>query len=541
MTDQSFSQFWPGFRRRIPFLAAVTIFLVSVATVWIWKELPIYPDEIAFLTWVSRLPFEGLLRVTPMLFCGPDQAAVIPGLLVLPAAFLSSFALIERYETLRYVGLTLGIFLPIIFFIYQYKQTKNPICLAVCFFFLAGVRPSIVSVVRPESLIILDIILCSLACIGSVKTFDSWKRYLLAFAIFALTISAFYAHPKSYYFAPVFLFSIFVLLENKIAAYAVNFFVLLIGFFSYKLNAEQMLNCANSETFANLARSFNLNPLNFFSAPSPFLKEVAENIVFRDYVFIIKKMLFVKDYDIGYLPPLNESPHAFSANLMIVFSGISFFAYLCNYLFCRKDVGFFAQNRDTLLFIIILSFCALAHFSTNKTNNFYEFGFWSAIILIIICLLPRVSLMSQYSIYFILVVSALAWVLSINIVSSHLRANFYLEGWHGPNTSTISWRQKRNAYLELRDTCDLSNQHGSIVHDDSTYMFIRKTPKPVSITYSLYLGRPATMAWFRNSDFKTIFATCETVNDISGMLNQNEIKSIRKSGPLCCARIDSSN
>ena len=514
--------------------------LVGLCAVYLWRLLPIYPDEIAFLTWVSRVSFDGWTRLSSTQFCESSSMAPITGPLLLPASLYSIFGLIGRYDVTRMIGLIIGIGIPVIYFMALYKQSRNSICLTATFLFVCGVRPSMVGLLRPESFVIASLMLCAYLVYIQGTITSRLKQNLLAFVVLVAVSMALYPHPKGLYFLPVYMFTLFALLNRRFDFICWTCLLFLTAWFSYVINEKQLFHCPESPSWEAATLAYNINPLHFSDAPLSFVSEIYRNVLSRDYVTLFSKLLFVEKYDAGYLPNLSDAPMAKVANgLLIVAVFITGIAFIACFNLARIKHKSYPWRKTVFCLLVLVSL--FLHHLTNKTLTFYEVGFWTSILLLIMPLFgpmadeeAELSFLSAATV----VCAFIACLASFYVVGEYMIPHVFNARFAGPDTPILDWHDNAAQYQQIDQTCHVGAGVGRIVHDDATYFLVRKYPKPIAITYALKLGPQEAVNWFRRANVSALVMQCVAFGAIAPFLTAEENQSTYHAGNLCCLRFD---
>ena len=110
----------------------LTIFILSFASVlikfYLFKDFPIFPDEIGYRVMSTRYFYDNHKRVTSWGACESSYAKPIPSLLKIGAVVLSSLSYIHNYVYFRYVAMGILFFgvLSIFTVGYRLRLTSPP-------------------------------------------------------------------------------------------------------------------------------------------------------------------------------------------------------------------------------------------------------------------------------------------------------------------------------------------------------------------------------------------------------------------------------
>ena len=214
-------------------LFGVLLIITSILTLFTAYNFPIYPDEVAIRSWLSRLPYDFPYRISGMPRCVNSFMQYMPWTMY-PAAIINWLlhGLITSPSLLRTIGIIIEATSGLILVYYLYYRIihssiinlnkKNRIynfvisLSIVLFIFNLGVEPIFLIMNRSEQLIFPALIIITTLFIftntESYK-FSIFTIILLIFIfLFSVTIILF-SHPKGIFLTPIFLLVAFKLMR----------------------------------------------------------------------------------------------------------------------------------------------------------------------------------------------------------------------------------------------------------------------------------------------------------------------------------------
>ena len=499
----------------------------------VWKIFPIYPDEIALRVWISRLFFDDFQRISPLSICYSSNSVPVP-ISLMSAAFLSSslafFKLIEYNRLLApaFYGLSL-------LFIYFSLPRANMIISRITIIIILvltltlGVVANTFFIVRPECFLALLFSYCLYFStnIISEKKNNKYLGLHLVFVYLLYTLSL-YAHPKTLFFLPVILIFCAYVFYSTTTLKAILFMltVIIATYDGYTINSWQYLHCPESQIIQDMTNSFNINLISAARDPFKLISDLADNNFSAKWMHIGDQMSFVESSDIDRLPKISSKTLEIKlVNLSIKFIAIIVFINFIRSMYkhgitivlsltrlCSNYKSIMADSfhavvpilkNSSILFLYMAVFFQMI---LNKTNNFYDVGFWAYTCLSLTIFSYFYFYEDYCEIYLkdynhsfnsrnlsnIFILSfALIILITVNTSTNLLQQLVYkefLKGYSGPGISIIktNFNEVNQNTTKALSECNLNKKYSKIIVDDLTYPFVENTYKPMLITYGSY-------------------------------------------------------
>ena len=311
----------PGRRTRYTSALAICFTaLVGLAAIYLWRLMPIYPDEIGFRILTARALFDGFDHISLTQLCESTASLPIPWVFYPAALAFSLYSLVENMVHYRAIALA---FITVSFIVLAYSlrilaatqrarggaiavdpDTRILLFCSLLLLCTIGVMPAAYAIVRPENIIILTICLVVLSL--AIDPSDRGPlRFLVSGAILLLYTMALYVHPKSLYLVPAIALALVRLFlgQSRIAIVGSLAVLAWTLFSGYRMHTLQFLTCPEVESIEQASSMDNIAPLTLFSRPLSFLNQLIDNnLSFEPWRRFFSQPLFKNSYDVSYLP-----------------------------------------------------------------------------------------------------------------------------------------------------------------------------------------------------------------------------------------------
>jgi hypothetical protein len=515
------------------FIALIFFVIVFLA----WSRQPIYTDEATYFRMVAYIYQNDWYRPAIYQVCN-EFAKFEVSMVFWPAAYtFSLIADIGSYNGLRYFSLSLFLIVTISYFFKLARTAASPeLIFSLMLAMFSGVLLSTISIFRPESFIIITIILLLNISLfgrspGSVVIF-----LLLASFTYSMTLLM---HAKSLLLFPAFvaaLLCVYFKYKNIFLIFMPIF--LLISYGGYQMNAAQLVSCPMVPEFDKVLQSWSVNPILLFSHPIRFLREISDVLMQTDFNDIFWKMYYRQHYDYGMLPSLHKAPFAGLSNFLHTTVLASIFVYVMQQAFNAFRVVLstgikIKEKTDAILLISLV--CTVLFFAfINRVGAWYDKGFWVASFIIIATYGAYKGAKYNAIAKPLLFISITCFVISIGIDLFYMRP--ILKHEYGTQGMILASHNGRvNDYLEVMKNCSVDGGDNNIVTDDEPVFLTSASKNVYSFHYITQpLGLEDGLSWILNKNSPAIVGRCDQLEGPvmgSGLKNNFELFKVNRA---CC-------
>jgi hypothetical protein len=292
--------------------------------------------------------------------------------------------------------------------------------------------------------------------------------------------------------------------------------------------------CHESPQYEEMLKNFSLNPTLLFYDPLSFFDQAYHSLIrFPKYLI---QLGFQETTDANYLFTQPLATPAKLANILIQFNVVAVCFALMFFLplqYYRKDTvaGRFVSAN---LVLLVLSMCVLINAIFNIPKNWYDAGYFYAILLIILIFFIGENfpgIFQKPSARKVFVYLAITTLLSQAVfIDRNLKSFVY--GYAGPGVS-IAKDDSNKIHDELAAasrTCNIDPVHSKkIVVDDYTYLYFQKSKWPLGFTYiSLTSNDNKTIQqFFSKIDSDGLVVRCTLIPSLW-------MPVVKKEGNVCC-------
>ena len=404
--------------------------------------------------------------------------------------------------------------------------------------FSIGVFPVFLVINRNEQLIIPSVI-ALIFIFRSVPTDTNRKSSVLLIILGALYFFAvsliLAAHPKGLFLIPLFLL---VGCRLAFATKCKTVWVLGLGLLVFHIGETYAMyshafSCKELPAFENQLRSYSFSPFSIFYDPLDFIRRSYHSVA--EFPKYLKQLGFSKQTDASYLPPLELSKWARLSNTFISLNlALIFLATPIALTYrCFQSSTLMLRPLSVNLLLLTLEGCLLLSALFNLPKNWYDAGYIYALQLIILIFFVGENFPDFLT-------SRIVKALTLYLVTTAILSQFvfigrnlpeFRKGYAGPGT-TIAGKNFRQIDTDISAAASLClikvNSSSRLVVDDYTYLSLRKSKRPMAITYIWQLPNDVVRRQFlRDSGSDGLITMC------TGLLDPYQSR-LKKSGSVCC-------
>lgn len=530
--------------------------IICIVSLIVGVFLPVYSDEVMNKIYSSRFFVDDGIVISFFPQCAASFGNKI-SFVFFPAAIILSLI----FENLNPLGIRIsGVIVALIWFILfaflcRIQESSNWIKRYSLLISLSslGVMPYLWVMSRPEQLMTISaLIFCIL--VFFIPRISNKLILFLGFCFLILCISVFFfVHPKSFFFAPFFLFGIwFATRNNNIATRCTGVFFVAITTLQAVKAAIASGACPDAPYVQQIFSENIIKPEILFNDPLNFINMIIGNIIsFPNKVF--HHLVFNNKFQSGWLPPVDGAfflrdllnpiieflitYFVISAHILAIFSGWIF-------LFRRK------KNIPVILAasIALSDILIVALF---KVQNFYAATQYVPFSLIIFALLLPVfneylNLISDVFVFlmrFIIgILLFISFVINMMLIVPILMANSNSEVASIENQPISVPVFKNEIHLsaikKLGKICHLPEDKGNfLIIDQMTYFAYSKNKNPAHIHYvseDYYGGdlKGKFLDFFKKNNSPGLITRCEWVPE------KLKSKMIENNIGYCCVNFN---
>ncbi|CAM2141526.1 putative Glycosyltransferase RgtA/B/C/D-like domain-containing protein [Pararobbsia alpina] len=539
-------------RQTIPLLCALLVAIVAVVGLWVWHQLPIYPDEIALK--ISRGRFiqdHGIAYGLYRAMC-PDTVRTTP-LLFVPSAWLLSWAstdLTPQGMRILPAGVVLGSFaFAIVYALRRYRVSSAFFMLGA----LVGVAGSGLILARHEFAAELNVLICfvALAVLERASLPIAIRlgiACLLAFSgVFSLSV-----HVQGVLFIPLTALLIYRLIQ-PIAPRWLPIPIVLVyaGIVIWTAFAFQAPSCTGHPEIEKFWRDMTYSK-------APLGAASVWRYLASSYAEYLQTFFYAKDYAIHYLPPVvveSSSQQKWLDGLNdLIAVALSFNALMLVLITIIGAGVFFAgmfrlrgrSLTSTLHHCLVRHEIALAAiaapilflFVYDPLHNFYRTFFLNFVASFVVAVslsrlnIPRPWSWIRIGMASVVTVCAVASIFAnATWFATAFEGTSVSPGYEGPSVSV----NHDPAHLEgdvraLEAECHIDPKKGGAVVDDMTYEAFKRTQEVYAITYIYLMGtltHRTSAQVLEGTSARFTLARCSMMNDA-------RLPFSHQHGDLCC-------
>ena len=531
-------------------ILAGILMLLSVASVFAWYYMPIYPDEIAFRLQLGRyIQDKGVVHGLYSLCASNVKDA--PLLFVFPAWLLSSLDLALSPVLMRiipFIGSLLAIF-SAIFFSIKGRNASAAVVVTTAFLGVAG---SALVLARYEVAQTLNVVCCLLSIIflasNAMQSRRLYLRYIFVVLLLTSSLLSLYAHIQGLLFLPLTFYLLYQLLCLDQKGSKLRTAILLLTIFIVLTLITINFSTASCAGYPEIERfwakmTLDVNSLESFN--------IFKWLVIKIKLYL-RAFLYLSIYPVQYLPGIIPAGKHCEFYLLILNRSIQIVVLLNFILLILITIGLLfaatkkllsrgkkTSNNDisasdqTHTFSLVLFVAPLIFlFFYDAAQNFYRSIFINFMVVIALSMaVSRIPLSRHRRI-----VDAYFWVCGTTVLAS-LVTNLFLftgklrDGYEGPSISIKKdWSIITDDVIQLSHECSIDLSKGRIIIDDLTYDSLKHYPRLYPITY---LSLTSGLTKMSNIDvINTIqpnaaIARCDSMRALG--LNMQ-----KSHGELCC-------
>lgn len=469
--------------------------------------LPIYSDELVAKWSIARFFLEDGKIVSLLPQCTTTTGRYVSAAFY-PAGILIS-AVYANLQPLgvRIAGITLSIFW---FLLLGYWYLKQPISrlasfnIFTAFVALAslGVMPYLWILSRAEQIIILPVLIfCFYAVVLNDKK-TTVSQYSLGFLFLILASCFYYIHPKSLFYSPFILVSIWLATETfkKGIRYVLIAFVCVLIFSSYQ-DSTTLAACQDAPYVQQMLAANTLLPKLLFTSPVEFGLAAFNNILgFPEK--LMRHLIFNASSQSGWIPPITYVSNylgyindAVAYLLLALVVG----SHLISLIVFGVQLVRSRINRSLLL-ATLLALAGVANVMFYNIWNFYTGAQFIPLSLTIVMLLLHSFGEVRYSgkilcwVYYpLLVISIASMIALLSLVTPEIIRNSSSDTASIPgqplSLPVFSVAKHVASIKALGESCGIPTEHATnVVVDHMTYFAYLQNKNPIHVLYISEFG-----------------------------------------------------
>jgi hypothetical protein len=513
--------------------------LVAIGGLLVWKNIGIYPDEIAYRIERWRYFQDHGVAYGLYALC-TSKVHLVPWTFAAPAAFLSALDLTFNYAQIRLLYClcliaTLGITM-------RYVSRSGRIfpwyAISIG---VIGVAGSSLVMARYEAVITINILFCLCGLLIAEQSKRIGAKEILASAgiLFGLLLSL-YSHLQGLLFLPLSVFVIYRLLTSshqKIRWRPICGLALLSAWLIYK---SLQIHIASCDAYPAL--------MDFWGKMTFQTSDISEHGLFgflkNTFSEYTTSFQYKNAYEPNYLAGIQDvKPFRFFnkvilcilviAVLINVMAVLFSVPILCRQLNMKRKNPAVAFNEHLLCFLLIAG-PTLVLFFYDKAHNFYRSSYINFLLALALTILfttirrPRFILWAKIFSFTALFVAGISLVINFSLFRATLST------YAGPSISMkTNWRDVSNDIEKLMDLCNIKQSDHSIVVDDVTYSVLKTVNKVNPITYlslQAQLNKLDVNDVLKRTNQNAVLAHCNAMQSSGiGWPAQHQV------GNMCCA------
>jgi hypothetical protein len=491
------------------FLFAWTSVLLAVGIyMWQWHAMPLFPDEVAFMTRNARFFSENGILYGRFAVC-PSSANPIPYIFYPAAIFVTEINSLPYWGLVRVLPYLSIVALMMSVYAFSRKSGKSIGATLLVSAGFIGVAGSGLVMSRPEIYLVFEGGVCLFAYSylsqGRIRTRTALLLLILLGVVSNISI---FVHPQGLIFAPLTLMLMYRIsgsfdkLAKRIANTASTLWIGLSVWYGYKLT--RFFRCTEHQAITDFIHAMTL-PGWMTSGVHGVSGQLKAEFFMRFGYF--DRFGFISQYQINYLPPVDYRGSNLDVLIPLLNGAITLlmglillgFLLLSGYLLVRVCIRLyglrgeplpwltrlatFATSNEVMFFTICWAHLGLLVIATQV--NFYR-AFYLNLAMVVLLVIAAYQAKNKViqKISFItgvvaLSVSGMSAVIANNYISPRLAS-----GYAGPSLPLISnWPQIEKDVQSLRNMCGISNDASRVVVGDMTYDALKQHRRVLPITY----------------------------------------------------------
>lgn len=484
------------------------IIVMCLISVYIWFNMPVYPDEIALR--ISRTRFiqdagkvDGSSVHGLAILCKLNLTDT-PILLTLPAILLS---FLESNINLRIVSL-FSIFIFTLSLINTVNYKIYPLILSG-FIGIAG-SGLILARFETSSLILLGFNIYFLNC----NKKNIYIKIIFTVSAFFLMLTNIYVHPQGILFLPLTIYCIIVIntLKSKWVILLIIFCSCYLIYLSFSFHD---LSCLD---YQNVKKAFDEMTFNIKNH---------EGISFVEYSIqkfnkYTEAFIYKENYPLFYIPGVNNSANLFFTVINFFIKIILFFGLFINifgllvlfrFLFCNmriiNEYGI-KRVKQNITFGLI-AFPALFLFIYDEPQYFYRSTFICLILsLSSILMIHQIFGKRNYFILMINLFIILVFVLSLYI--NYRNYYYVLSEWKINSAYRENGNELISDLKHLENLCEINSANKGIIVDDLSYKYFAKHTNIYHMWYLKYISNITNLSvdyLYKKIEASIVIGSCD--------------------------------
>jgi hypothetical protein len=516
-----------------------------------WKELPLYPDEIALRLKSARVLADGFVAYPTFPQCSSSPMALpwplVPASLVMAfwdSTFGWSFVRLVPCLIVLLATATVAI----------HVQRRGPRLatglLPIAFLGAAG---SGLAMMRMESFQLLQAIACMVAYMVLNSRRASGVEFLAQILLAMASLLSIFVHPQGLIFIPV-----AVLLAGAIGVTSTHFVgrltsivvVALLMAGTYGVVGKIERPCASAPA---IMRALQEKTLLGQDQAEPFFQGITPWVNKLDVY--AKNFTYNAAYPVNHLPGLSDADiqrrYVKSVNFAIYWISIlNIFLAICTTLFAGAlAIRSLLSREDDLLsrlslvlrngyvYVFMVGVSHILYFIYDTEGAFYRAYYFNFIFTII----NTIALSHFLGKRQLLLLPAVAVAVGLLFISTNLDARYFqaefASGWTGPSLSVdTDWNATSKAVNALADSCGIPDDGTDLIVDDLTFSALRSHRHLIPFTYVMlgdyYNGNEPNNQGLVSRLGKLGTAAIMQCGAFAGGLTNDAVRS----GGLCCVK-----